>query len=62
LQKHNEGIFLDKIVTGDEKWVFFNNVKRKKQWTKRGTKAKATAKPGLHPKKVLISVFWDSEG
>uniref|UniRef100_A0A915DPD1 Mos1 transposase HTH domain-containing protein n=1 Tax=Ditylenchus dipsaci TaxID=166011 RepID=A0A915DPD1_9BILA len=62
LKKHKDGVFLDSIVTDDEKWILYSNVKRKKQWVKSRSKAKSTAKAGLHPKKVLISVFWDSEG
>ena len=31
LLKHNENVlFLKQIVTGDEKWVLYNNVKRKR--------------------------------
>uniref|UniRef100_A0A915CT22 Transposase Tc1-like domain-containing protein n=1 Tax=Ditylenchus dipsaci TaxID=166011 RepID=A0A915CT22_9BILA len=48
LKKHKDGVFLDSM--------------RKKQWVKGRSKAKSTAKAGLHPKKVLTSVFWDSEG
>lgn len=36
--------FLNKIVTGDEKWVVYNNVKRKKQWLSRGQTPLTTPK------------------
>ena len=54
--------FLKRIVTGDEKWVLYVNVERKRQWLDRGQKPLPTAKPGLHPKKVLLYVWWDWQG
>jgi len=37
--------FLMRMVTGDEKWVTYDNVKRKRAWSKSGEAAQ-TAKPG----------------
>ena len=54
--------FLKRIVTGDEKWVLYVNVERKRQWLDKDQKALPTAKPGLHPKKVLLCVWWDWKG
>ena len=35
LLKCNENVlFLKRIVTGDEKWILFNNVERKRSWGK----------------------------
>ena len=35
LLKHNENVpFLKQIVTGDEKWLLYNNVERKRSWGK----------------------------
>jgi len=34
-----------RIVTGDEKWIFFENPKRKKSWVDRGTPSTSTARP-----------------
>ena len=53
---------LHRIVTGDEKWVLYVNTKRKNQWLSPGQQPVPTAKPGLHPQKVLLSVWWDSVG
>jgi len=54
--------FLDRIVTGDEKWVLYVNKTRKRQWLSPGQQAVPTPKPGPHPKKVLLCVWWDVLG
>ncbi|XP_025158757.1 histone-lysine N-methyltransferase SETMAR-like [Harpegnathos saltator] len=63
LYKRNEGTpFLKQIVTGDEKWIIYNNVDRKRSWGKRNEPLLATPKAGLHPKKVMLCVWWDWKG
>lgn len=63
LYKRNENVpFLKQIVTGDEKWVIYNNVERKRSWGKRDDPPLTTPKAGLHPKKVMLSVWWDFKG
>jgi hypothetical protein len=53
---------LDKILTGDEKWVLYVNVTRRHDWVPKDQRAAPTPKAGLHPKKCLLSLFWDTEG
>jgi len=52
----------DRVLTCDESWILHKNVTRKQQWVDKDAIPSPTAKPGLHPKKVLHIVFWDSEG
>lgn len=54
--------FLDRLVTGDEKWILYHNVTRKRQWTDKDKQPSPTAKVSLHPKKILLSVWWDMYG
>jgi len=54
--------FLDRIVTGDEKWVLYTNVVRKKQWLSPNQQAVPTPRPGLHPRKIMLCVWWDMFG
>ena len=54
--------FLNRLVTGDEKWVLYVNVTHKKQGLNLGQKPLQDPKPGLHPKKVMLSVWWDISG
>ena len=58
--KRNENIpFLKQIVTGDEKWILYNNVERKRSWGKRNEPPPTTPKASLHPKKVMFCIRWD---
>lgn len=54
--------WLDSIVTGDEKWCLYVNVKRKRTWTKKNEPPQPQPKQGLHPRKVMLCVWWDSRG
>ncbi|XP_004208958.2 histone-lysine N-methyltransferase SETMAR-like [Hydra vulgaris] len=62
IQRHHAEPFLDRLVTGDEKWVLYDNPKRKRQWLSPNEPARSTAKPGLHPKKALLCVWWSIRG
>ncbi|GFU85007.1 histone-lysine N-methyltransferase SETMAR [Trichonephila clavipes] len=57
LAKRNEiNPFLERMVTGDEKWVTYDNIVRKRSWSKRGEAVQTVAKPGLNARKVLLSI------
>ena len=62
LTRHNQEPFLDRIVTGDEKWVLYINLQRKPQWIDKDQKPKLTPKLSIHPKKVMLCVWWNSSG
>uniref|UniRef100_A0AC11CZU8 Uncharacterized protein n=5 Tax=Ovis aries TaxID=9940 RepID=A0AC11CZU8_SHEEP len=63
LLKRNESVpFLKQIVTGNEKWILFNNVERKRSWDKRNEPPPATPKASLHPKRVMLCIWWDWMG
>ncbi|GFV27409.1 histone-lysine N-methyltransferase SETMAR [Trichonephila clavipes] len=50
------------MVTGDKKWVTYDNVVRQRSWSKRGEAAKIVAKPVLTARKVLLCIWWDWKG
>ena len=54
--------FLKRIITGDEKWLVYDNVVRKRSWSKRDEPAQSTSKADIHQKKVMLSVWWDFKG
>ena len=63
LKKRNENDpFLKRPITGDEKWVVYNDIKRKRSWSRSREPARTTSKAGIHRKKVLLSVCWDYKG
>jgi len=51
--------FLKRMVIGDEKWITYDNIRRKRSWSKSGEAAQTVAKPGLTARKVLLCVWWD---
>ena len=55
-------MFLKQIVTGNGKWKLYNSVERKRSWGKRNEPPPTTPKAGLHPKKVMLCVWWDWKG
>lgn len=50
------------MITGDEKWIVYNNVERKRSWRKRDEPSLTTLKAGLTPRKVMLCVWWDWQG
>lgn len=51
LNRNKVDPFLKRMVTGDEKWITYDNVKRKRSWSNRGEPAQTVAKPGLTARK-----------
>ena len=70
LLKCNKNVsFLKQIVTGNEKctlytffvqWILYNNVEQKRSWGKWNEPPLTTPKAGLHPKKVMLCIWWES--
>ena len=55
LLKRKENVpFFKLIVTGDEKWILYNNVEWKRSWDKPSEPPPTTPKAGFHPKKVMV--------
>ncbi|GFU90241.1 mariner Mos1 transposase [Trichonephila clavipes] len=62
LIRHNVKPFLDKLITGDEKWILYENIKREKSYCKSGTSSATVPKPNIHQRKVLLCLWWDRKG
>jgi [histone H3]-lysine36 N-dimethyltransferase SETMAR len=61
IRNQNES-FLALIVTCDEKWILYDNRKRSAQWLNRDEAPKHFAKPKLHQKKIMVTVWWCAAG
>ena len=62
VERHKKKSCLHRIVTGDEKWIDYDNHKRKKSYVKPGQSAKLTAKPNIHGAKVMLCIWCDQKG
>ncbi|UYV73948.1 hypothetical protein LAZ67_11001559 [Cordylochernes scorpioides] len=54
--------FLYRIVTGDEKWCLYVNMKQRKEWMAPGDTPKPRIKQDLDPQKAMICELRDFEG
>ena len=48
--------FLYRIITGDEKWCLYINMKQRKEWVATADTPKPKVKPDLHPRKTMICI------
>ena len=62
LKRNKFDTFFKRIITGDEKWIIYNNVVQKRSWSKRDEPQQTTSKAELHQKKIMLSVWWDWKG
>ncbi len=62
LSRHHRDPFLERIVTGDEKWVHYINIRRRRQWLDLSQKPLPDVKANLHPEKIMLCIWWDIEG
>lgn len=62
LQNPSDQRFFKRIVTCDEKWVYFRNNSKENQWIDRGSTALPVVRRERFEKKVLLCVWWNFEG
>ena len=62
LTSHRNDEWLRNLITGDEKWVLYINHTRNHQWLSVGQTGTVRPKHDLHPKKVMLSVWWGVKG
>jgi len=48
-------------VTGDEKWIYFENPKCKRSWVTPGEPSTSTARPNRYGRKTMLCVWWDQK-
>lgn len=62
LARYKRKSFLHRIVTGDEKWIYFENPKRKISCVDPGQPATSSARPNRFGRKTMLCVWWDQKG
>lgn len=61
LARYKRKSFLHRIVTGDEKWIYFENPKRKRSWVSPGEPSTSTARQNRFGRKAMLCVWWDQK-
>ena len=66
IQRQQRKGFLHRIVTGDKKWIFYDNPKKKKYYAKPGQSlpsiSTSTPRPNIHGSKIMFCIWWDQKG
>ena len=61
LARQEKKSFLHRIVTGDEKWIYFQNPKRKKFWVDLAQPSTSSSRSNRFGWKTMLCVWWDQE-
>ncbi|GAV00503.1 hypothetical protein RvY_11342 [Ramazzottius varieornatus] len=59
IRNKNESI-LDRILSCDEKWILYDNRKRKRLWLDKGQAPQQIPKPEINQRKIMVTVWWIS--
>ncbi|GFY08291.1 mariner Mos1 transposase [Trichonephila clavipes] len=62
LVRHKRKSYLHRIVTGDEKWIYFENTKHNRSYVDPRQPSKSIARLNLFCRKTILCIFWDQEG
>ncbi|GFS72383.1 mariner Mos1 transposase [Trichonephila clavipes] len=62
LARYKRKSYLHRIVTGDEKWIYFENPKRNRSYVDPEQPSKSITRPNRFGHKRMLCIFWDQEG
>ncbi|GJQ71175.1 hypothetical protein Trydic_g1074 [Trypoxylus dichotomus] len=58
LQRQERKNFLHRVITCDEKWIDYDNPKRKIAWVESAEPGPSTPKRNIHGLKVMLCMWW----
>ncbi|PIO60600.1 hypothetical protein TELCIR_17900 [Teladorsagia circumcincta] len=61
LKRNKNEPFLKRMVTGDEKWIMYNNVEREQSWSHPGEPPQTTLKAKIQLRKITCAVLLMSD-
>ncbi|GFV57640.1 mariner Mos1 transposase [Trichonephila clavipes] len=59
LARYKRKLCLHRIVTGDEKWIYFGNSKCNRSYVDPGQPSKSTARTNRFGRKTMLCIFWE---
>ena len=59
LKRHKKKSFLHRIVTGDEKWINYDNPKSQDAWVRPDEADPSKPKTNIHDSMLMLSMWWD---
>ncbi|GFT93007.1 mariner Mos1 transposase [Trichonephila clavipes] len=62
LARYKSKSYLHLTVTGDEKWIYFENSKRNRSYVEPEQPSKSTTRPNRFDRKTMLCIFWDKKG
>ena len=62
LQRNKITPFLDRVVTCDEKWIFYDNRRGLAQWLDRDKAPHHFPNPKNYQKHIMVTVWWFAAG
>lgn len=62
IEKNKTDPFLKYLMTSDESYILYETPYRRNEWSIKGAVPANFPKGGLHPKKIMLCVWWDAEG
>lgn len=60
LTRHRTASIFNRVLTSDEKWVLYDTPKRSKHWLSPQDTVPHTTRPPMHPRKIMLCVWWTS--
>ncbi|GFW64699.1 histone-lysine N-methyltransferase SETMAR [Trichonephila clavipes] len=58
LSRHSSASIFNRVLTSEEKWVLYDTPKLSKHWLSPQDTIPHSARPPMHPRKIMLCVLW----